>query len=74
MMNYGNMRKKLILEIFEPSSIPNKTGLSGEIFIMLFYSPTENFFLRREVKRVPENGFRVFLRLLSLKGSYVQDF
>ncbi len=75
MMNYGNMSKKLILEIFDPSLIPNKTGLSGEIFIMLFYSRTQFFFfLRREVKRVHENGLRGFLRLLSLNGSYVQIF
>ncbi len=79
MMNYGNMSKKLILQIFDPSSIPNKTGSSSEIFIILFYSRTQTFFfffffLRREPKRVHENGFRVFLRILSLKGSYVQVF
>ncbi len=40
------MSKNLILEIFDPSAIPNKTGLSGE-FLLLFYSRTQNFFFEK---------------------------
>ncbi len=46
MINYENMSKKLILEIFDPPplpSIPNTTGLSSKIFIILFYSWTQFF-------------------------------
>ncbi len=57
MMNYGNMSKKLILEIFDISSIPNTTGLSGETFIMLFYSRIQIFFFEKGGEKGPQKWF-----------------
>ncbi len=57
MMNYRNMSKKLIMEIFDPSSIPNKTDLSDRILFFYFVVGPKFFFFEKGGQNGPQKRF-----------------